>query len=997
MNAEPSVRSVGPRLLVPPVSLALLAFAGCAGGSGGDPDNRGDFKVVAISTGTGAVYPYRIRELDPFGTPSARVINIESDETLRRNANGSNGVLPVATLSSVAELPDGSPGNQFLHFRFSHKLNVESILSGRLADEGNSGLSGALSIVAYDPATETSITVKGRGFVNGYTWFNEGGQLRKVQAVTAGGNGVEILDARANGFPSFAGAADLVDRKSFTFVADSDGDLSSFNTFPTGRLLRLVVTNAVLDTEGDVLEQEVATATTVGADGDPPQVLGFSTTPQIAPGNGQTGIDPTTTVLVRFNKPVQPVDVGSFFDARNFSPRDGGLSLAVTAAARTFNVRYHADPVSYGDLTSYIITPSYSLPGDSEIDINIQDTVIRGLTGASLGQPVTTRFRTGRGPGIVNAPVAPEALYVGFGGADPGVSVIDLNGLGQGTGDPDDTRFPLNPNIPIPGLSPPMAPGNSSLDAGSPGVFRLTMDTNGETRLLRSPVVGDVTDIHIGPPLDLVFNNENINVNASRANQINELLGIQMPGNVITQPPVPNPPPLTFPPPNPDRAIFGIEPTTKSSFGAPTALVTGGPPVGCITSPLNLLVQGNPFAGDRSTVGLLGTSFMGVFVGPQPPPGSPPPPPPFCPFTSRQQIGHFLYVLDRDNRQIVVVNSNRFTVLDTIRLSDPVSMAMAPNMTRLAVTNFASASVSFIDIDPTSANFNQVVGETRVENGPTAISWQPDGEDIFVVSTESNSISIISALDFTVRRTVAGFLNRPIEVVVSERYQSTGNLSGVYYAYVLNDNGTVAVYESGPDGVNGIGFNDMVGTVANVAFPRSRKMIYDHASAQGGVLIGHVDDRGLGQVSRLALTATPVLPQPLNPSIGGFVLPPTYRQKEWTVTQRFGGANATVASGQFLSGNSIVDLCTDNLLNVGGALGQSTLFNLAYLRTPYFHSGKHTIKNVTGTPVPALTPRFLFVALSDAGQIDVLEFGTGTRVARIDVPGVRVVADYWRQ
>src|SRR5690606_4324460 len=116
---------------------------------------------------------------------------------------------------------------------------------------------------------------------------------------------------------------------------------------------------------------------------------------------------------------------------------------------------------------------------------------------------------------------------------------------------------------------------------------------------------------------------------------------------------------------------------------------------------------------------------------------------------------------------------------------------------------------------PTSPNFNTVVAETRIERGPTAIAWQPDGEDVLVVSTDANFLTIISALDFTVRRTVAGFLNAPLDVVVTERYQTSGNASGLYYAYILNGNGTVAVYESGPDGVNGIGFNDVIGTVAN--------------------------------------------------------------------------------------------------------------------------------------------------------------------------------------
>jgi DNA-binding beta-propeller fold protein YncE len=343
---------------------------------------------------------------------------------------------------------------------------------------------------------------------------------------------------------------------------------------------------------------------------------------------------------------------------------------------------------------------------------------------------------------------------------------------------------------------------------------------------------------------------------------------------------------------------------------------------------------------------------------------------------------------------VVIVNSNRFTVLDTIQLSDPVSMAMSPNMTRLAVTNFASSTVSFIDIDPTSPSFHQVVAETRVESGPTGVAWQPDGEDIVAVSTDANQLTVISALDFTVRRTLGGFLNGPIDVICTERYAATGNLSGCYHAYVLNSNGTVAIYESGPDGVNGIGFNDIIGSVTNVSFPRAKSMLFDFNSPQGGVLIGHIDDSGLGQVSRLSLTSSPTGILPLNPSSGGFILPPTYRQKEWTVVQRIGG---TPAPGSFvdpMSGNSIIDLAYDDLINQGSIAGQLTNYSSNFSTTPYFHSGKHVVK---AGPILASTPRLLFVALSDVGNVDVFEILTGTRIATISVPGVRVVSNYWRQ
>ena len=76
----------------------LVLGSGCSGGSKGDPDNRGPFLVSSISTGSGSVYPYRIRTTDSFGNPTSTVVNIESDATLRQFVNGNNGVLPIGDL-----------------------------------------------------------------------------------------------------------------------------------------------------------------------------------------------------------------------------------------------------------------------------------------------------------------------------------------------------------------------------------------------------------------------------------------------------------------------------------------------------------------------------------------------------------------------------------------------------------------------------------------------------------------------------------------------------------------------------------------------------------------------------------------------------------------------------------------------------------------------------------------------------------------------------------
>jgi len=966
------------------VALSLgLSLGSCSGGHGRDPDNRGPFQLDSISSGRGAIYPYRIRTVDTFGNPTTQIVNIDSAAVLHANVNGNNGVLPVAAFGTAAQLPNGDPGNQFLHFTFSHKLDVRSILSESSSSQINAALTGALAVLGYDQATESTTTLRGRAFVAGYSVFTLGGVPTLLQAVTADGDHVKVADelrtrapqlvaAITAGFPDYPGAAALVGNKAVVFVADQDGDLATLDTFPNDRLLRIVASNAIRDTDGRILLHEIVSATTVGDDPGPPQVLGFTTRPQISPGSGDTGIDPTTTIQIRFNKPVQPGLVGAFFNNTDFTPPLGGVTLSVTAAAQTFQVIYHADPVSFGNLCDYVITPAYNLPGLSRVTVTVPNTTIHSLTNQPIGTSVTTDFTTTTGAGVVNAPVAPEAIYVGIGGATPGISVIDLNGFGQGTGDLQSTRFPLNPNIGRIGVNPVLAPGTTNLDAGGSGALTLTLDTNLESRLVRDPVLGSVTDIQIGAPLDLVFNNENINVNATRANQIDPVTGVVEPGNCISVAPHPNPPRLVFPPPNPNRAIFGEEPTTA-----------GG---------TNLLTRGNPFSSQIGQLGVFGT-LNTAFNGPAPPPPSPPPPPAFRPFNIRQQIGHFLYVLDSDNRSVVVLNSNRMTVLDSIPMTDPTDMAVSPNLRFLVVSNASSSKLSFIDINPFSNRFHQVVAETNVDTGPTAVAWQPDGEDVLAVCAPSNRVTIVSASDFTVRRSVSGFISQPVDIAVTPRFVGTGFLQGVYYAYILNGNGSVAIYESGPDGVNGIGFNDMIGTVPNFTFPRARAIRYDWGSSTGSVYIGHVDEQGLGQVSRLDLSSSPTGPLPLNPSAGGFILPPTFRQKEYAVSQRIGGFSPTTPVHDLLSGNSLVDLCLDDLQNLGGAPGQVTGYNLSLVTPPAGHSGKDAVKGTA----PVLTPRLLFVAVSDAGKVDVMDLATGRRVGTIDVPGLRIVASYWRQ
>ncbi len=985
--------------------LVALSAASCGGGSPGGPGNRGPFEVVLASTGLGQLYPYRIAQLDEFKQPSTKIVNITSAQVLKDNQTSVNKVLPVATWEDTARLPNGSAGNQFLVLRFSHYLKIDSILSDRAADQINSGLTGAIQVVEYDPVTEQQKIIKGRAFINGKTYYDNlatpGFDLVLTKAVEAK-NGVNtVVDSRASGFPSgFDNDTDLLGKDSFVFVPDADGDLDTFETFPTGKVIRVQISSAVLDIRGKPLTKEVLTASVVGNDTTVPQVLGFTKVSanqvSISPGNGEKGVDPLTTIEVSFTKPMNPRDVGEFFSTTDKTPRTGSMSVFLSINSVNAPVLYYADPKSSGDLTTFVIRPAFQLLGKTLTTVTANNTC-HDLTGLLLGTTVTTNFTTGDGPGLVNAPVAPEAIYVGRANGDQvGVSVIDMNGAGQGTGDLANSNWPRNPNRGQPGVFPALQPGKTNLDAGGEGALTLTKTSTLSALLLDKNIVSQVGDIQIGQPLDKLFNNENINSNVSRTNQVNPItISTQNAwGNSITVAPHPNPPKLLIPPPNPAYGIFGEEPTmtTSTDFAGqiPGMNTIVHPPAGpCPRSPINRLTKGDPLTSDPAKFGIFGGYYNGVFVGPIPPPGSPQPPTPFCPYTARQQIGHFLYVLDRGKKQILVVNSNRFTVLETIKLSDPFSMAIAPNLKRLAVSNFSSGTVSFIDIDPSSLTFHQVVTEVNVGRGPTGIAWQPEGEDVLVLNSLDDSMTIIGGGDLKVRKTILRGINKPIEVAVTPRQGQFGWQTGIYFAYILNGDGTVAVFESGPDGINGVGFDNVIGTPEEAKFRNATTLQPDILSANSAIWVAHTDTSGFGVVSHLELTASPVGPLPINATGGGFILPPTFRQRVWTVSGTLGGAKNTTNR---LSGNDPVDLALDDVYNLGALpdLQSTFISNLTYAD----HSGKGMMK-VGGAP--ASRPRYLLVALGDVGKVDVIELDTGQILARIAVPGVTSLCNYWRQ
>jgi len=291
--------------------------------------------------------------------------------------------------------------------------------------------------------------------------------------------------------------------------------------------------------------------------------------------------------------------------------------------------------------------------------------------------------------------------------------------------------------------------------------------------------------------------------------------------------------------------------------------------------------------------------------------------------------------------------------------------------------------------------------------GPRGISWDPGNEDILVCNELENSMSIISAFSLEVRNVIKGHLNQPFDVAISQRQTSHGYYRNVYFAWILNRNGDLTMFESGPNGTNGWGFDDTIG-VAPFTFDHPTKVMIDPTNLFGAAWILHenalnpdgsqTNQQG-GAVTLISIDSANSGPIPL---IGGQTTGnPQFRDMSLRVKVSIGPSELTGIP---------VDAALDDQNNLGGL---TNVFPPVYSAgNPIAVNGKSSVRaNPNGTIIPAKNPQFMFLAVPNStegpGVVDVISLKAGFQrfdtdpyiqgVQSIPVPGAIRVTNYWAQ
>lgn len=160
-----------------------------------------------------------------------------------------------------------------------------------------------------------------------------------------------------------------------------------------------------------------------------------------------------------------------------------------------------------------------------------------------------------------------------------------------------------------------------------------------------------------------------------------------------------------------------------------------------------------------------------------------------------QPLGVRLYVVDRTANLVRTFDSTTFLPLGSLTgVPSPHGLGLLGGF--MWVSNFDQATVQRIGVNPLqTATFHQVVTTAEVGQNPTAVSVQPENEDVLVVNSTENTVSFVDVAS-GVERVKFPVGQGPRDIFVSTRMLCMG-CTFAYTAFISNFfENTITIYES---------------------------------------------------------------------------------------------------------------------------------------------------------------------------------------------------------
>jgi len=151
------MKHIQPALVI--LGATLVLFPACGGGGPGSGGSNGQIDLAQVSNGFGQILPYQVFRLDENGNPTQTSIPILTEGDLIQNVTPLNPILPVTQYPTNAIVPSGLSGNHFMYAQFDRDIDISSVLDPSPGAQSGGGITGAITLVAYEPATNTTSSI----------------------------------------------------------------------------------------------------------------------------------------------------------------------------------------------------------------------------------------------------------------------------------------------------------------------------------------------------------------------------------------------------------------------------------------------------------------------------------------------------------------------------------------------------------------------------------------------------------------------------------------------------------------------------------------------------------------------------------------------------------------------------------------------------------------------------------------------------------------------